>query len=110
MDPRLKRPTPQDLMDTRHKEWLQSLKEAKRVRVSNVIPIQNYYGKTAKDLTERELEVLQLISFGNSTTQIADKIHLSEHTIKNHRKKMLERSNCGNMSELVRVAINENLL
>lgn len=110
IDPRQKKPTGQDLLDTRHQQWLYTLKTAKKKRNLQVIPIDNYFGKTAKELTERELEVLQLISFGRSTQEIADIVFLSEHTVKNHRKKMLERSNCGNMSELVRVAINENLL
>ncbi len=68
------------------------------------------FGKTATVLSERELEVLQLFSHGKSSDEIADKLNLSKHTITNHRKNMLCRSRCGNLSELVRIALKENLL
>lgn len=110
-DPRAKRPTTQDLMDDRHVKWLGTLKNQEREFGLHVVSINRYAsGKTAMVLSERELEVLQLISFGLSSKDIADRLYLSTHTITNHRKNMLARSRCGNLSELVRVAINENLL
>lgn len=66
--------------------------------------------KTATLLSERERQVLQLISFGFSTLEVAERLHLSRHTINNHRKNMLSRSGCGNIPELVRIAIGENVL
>ncbi len=110
-DPRTKRPTVQDLIEVRHIEWLRSLKGHPNGGEPRVIQLESYNtGKTASVLSNRELEVLQLVSFGSSTKEIADKLHLSAHTITNHRKNMLNRSRCGNFAELVRVAINENLL
>lgn len=41
-------------------------------------------------LTARELEVLRLIADGLSNQQIADRLHLSVHTVKNHVHKTLE--------------------
>ena len=110
-DPRAKRPTTADLIDTRHQEWMRSLKVTKSNGQAKVIklPIINL-GKTATVLSERELEVLQLVSFGCNSEEIADKLFLSKHTVTNHRKNMLSRSRCGNLAELVRVAIEENLL
>jgi DNA-binding NarL/FixJ family response regulator len=76
-----------------------------------VVSLNRYSnGKTAMVLSERELEVLQLVSFGLSSREIAKKLYLSSHTITNHRKNMLARSRCGNLAELVRVALSENLL
>jgi DNA-binding NarL/FixJ family response regulator len=109
-DPRQKRPSTQDLMDERHVQWLRSLRTKMRPE-DQVIQLDKYVsGKTAAVLSERELEVLQFVSFGLSTVEIADRMYLSKHTITNHRKNMLARSRCGNLAELVRVAIQENLL
>ena len=35
-------------------------------------------------LTEREAEVLTLLSFGFGTTEVADELHISYHTVRNH--------------------------
>lgn len=43
------------------------------------------------DLTARELEILQLIAEGLSNQQIAQRLYLSVHTVKNHVHNMLER-------------------
>ncbi|MGB0368965.1 MAG: response regulator transcription factor [Flavobacteriales bacterium] len=102
-------PSVQELLNQRHSVWLKSLqnKHHEETRVIQLNPVQ---GKTAKGLSERELEVLQMVSFGAGTKEIAEKLFLSPHTITNHRKNMLSRSGCGNLSELIRVAINESLL
>tara|TARA_R110002072_G_scaffold254229_3_gene413103 strand:+ start:455 stop:793 length:339 start_codon:yes stop_codon:yes gene_type:complete len=101
----------EELRALRHEEWLSSL-ASKRKKTEPIIikmPVPKI-GKTALILSERELEVLQLVSFGYSTKDIADELFISHHTVTNHRKNMLTRSRCGNVAELVRVAINENLL
>ena len=95
----------------RHQEWLQSL-GSKRPKAEPVIikmPIPKI-GKTALVLSEREIEVLQLVSFGYTSREIGEELFISTHPVTNHRKNMLARSRCGNLAELVRVAINENLL
>ena len=66
--------------------------------------------KTAQILTQRELEILAQIALGFSSKEIADRMFISTHTVNNHRKNMLTRSRCGNVAELVRVAMMENLL
>jgi len=111
IDPRTKRPTTRDLMDRRHATWLNTLRRAPQRHRNTVIHLQVHScGKTATVLSERELEVLQLVSFGLTTKEIAERLFLSSHTVTNHRKNMLARTRCGNFSELVRVAFYENLL
>lgn len=66
--------------------------------------------KTAQVLTDRELEILNQIAFGLSSKEIANKMFISTHTVNNHRKNMLTRTNCGNVAELVRIAMIEDLL
>ena len=45
------------------------------------------------DLSPREYEVLQLITKGQTTTKIADNLHVSVHTINSHRKSILKKLN-----------------
>ncbi len=66
--------------------------------------------KTAEILTRRELEILAQIALGLSSKEIALKMFISTHTVNNHRKNMLTRTRCGNVAELVRIAMIENLL
>ena len=52
-------------------------------------------------LTTRELEILRLISQGESSKSIAQILRLSIHTIHNHRKKILKKTGVKNSSELI---------
>lgn len=70
----------------------------------------NFSRKTAQILTQRELEILAQIAYGYSSKEIAEIMFLSPHTVNNHRKNMLVRSQCGNVAELVRIAMLEQLL
>lgn len=42
-------------------------------------------------LSMRELEILNLMRTGKSSTEISDMLFISEHTVYNHRKKMLKK-------------------
>lgn len=55
-------------------------------------------------LSDRELEVFQLIGQGKSTGAIANQLHLSPHTIDTHREKIKRKLDLKNASELQRVA------
>ena len=52
-------------------------------------------------ISERELDVVRLIAEGLNSEEIAKKLFLSEHTIKTHRKNILEKLNLNNTAELV---------
>ncbi|MBP5692956.1 MAG: tetratricopeptide repeat protein [Bacteroidales bacterium] len=53
------------------------------------------------DLTEREHQILQLISQGKTSPQIAEKMYLSLPTIKWYRKKLLSKFEASTAAELV---------
>jgi DNA-binding CsgD family transcriptional regulator len=61
-------------------------------------------------LTKRELEILQLMSQGYSSKQIAIKSGISIFTVNNHRKKMLYKTNTANASELLKNAVKHGLI
>jgi len=53
-------------------------------------------------LSDRELEVFELIGHGYTTRQIADKLHLSTKTIDTHREHMKEKLGIESINDLVR--------
>lgn len=61
-------------------------------------------------LSAREHDVLTLISYGKSSKEISEILHLSKNTIDNHRKNMLLKNPVSNITELVRVAVKTNII
>jgi DNA-binding NarL/FixJ family response regulator len=61
-------------------------------------------------LTERELQVLELLVEGLSNNQIADRIHLSENTIKKHLRNILEKLQLNNRVEAAVYAVKQGLV
>lgn len=61
-------------------------------------------------ISERELEILQLIAQGLTNKQIAEKIHLSFHTVMTHRKNMMSKLGINNTPGLIIYAVRENLI
>jgi DNA-binding NarL/FixJ family response regulator len=61
-------------------------------------------------LTARQREVLQLIAEGNSTKEIAEKLHVSIKTIETHRAQIMERLQIFNLQGLVKYAIKTGLI
>lgn len=51
--------------------------------------------------TKRQKEIIGLIKTGKSSKEIAESLKLSIHTVHAHRRKLLERHNCKNTSELL---------
>jgi DNA-binding NarL/FixJ family response regulator len=55
-------------------------------------------------LTPRQAEVLQLLERGRSTTQIAEELHLSRETVRNHIRHLLHAVGATSRLEAVAVA------
>lgn len=61
-------------------------------------------------LTEREIEILQLLCEGMSNEQISDRIHLSYDTVKWHRSNILIKCGCNNILSLYKYAVSNKLV
>jgi DNA-binding CsgD family transcriptional regulator len=61
-------------------------------------------------LSPREQEVLRLVSEGYSNGMIANRLHLSENTVKTHVENLLTRLNARNRAEAVAAASRQNLI
>lgn len=61
-------------------------------------------------LTKREKEILQLLSEGETTVDIAARLSVSPLTIETHRRNLLQKFEVKNVAALVRVAVQHRLL
>ena len=60
-------------------------------------------------LSVREREVLQLISEGNSTKDVAQHLHISPKTVETHRRQIMNKLNLFSIAELTKYAIRHGL-
>jgi DNA-binding NarL/FixJ family response regulator len=60
-------------------------------------------------LTDREKEVVQLMAEGNSTKQIALKLHISVKTVETHRRQIMGKLDIHNIAELTKYAIRKGI-
>lgn len=59
----------------------------------------------AVELTERESQIIRMISKGASSTEMAKKLNLSIHTINSHRKNILKKLGFRSPAELIAYAV-----
>ncbi|HCX21699.1 MAG: DNA-binding response regulator [Flammeovirgaceae bacterium] len=67
-------------------------------------------GDDPQQLSERELQVLQLVSDGKTTKEIADELFVSSRTVETHRVNMMKKLNVQNSAELIKKAVKLNLI
>lgn len=54
----------------------------------------------SEEFTERELEVLRIMTTGATNAAIAEKLNISESTVKNHIRHMMEKTGCESRTAL----------
>jgi two-component system, NarL family, response regulator NreC len=60
-------------------------------------------------LTDREREILQLLSEGSSAKEIAAQLHVTSKTIETHRERIMGKLNLRSVAQLTKFAIREGL-
>lgn len=65
---------------------------------------------TAPKLSDRELQVLKLVAQGMSNREVAEQLFISENTVKNHVRNILEKLQLHSRMEAVVYAVREKLL
>jgi len=61
-------------------------------------------------ITAREKEILSWVATGSSNREIADRLFISEHTVKNHLKNILHKLHLNNRVQLARYAIENRII
>ena len=69
-----------------------------------------YTNQNAPSLTQREREVLDLLTEGLSNIQIGDRLHLSPRTVEKHVSSLFRKTESNNRAELVRFAMEHHLV
>jgi len=62
------------------------------------------------EFTSREVDVLHLLAEGLSSKEIASRLHISDETVNVHRKRMLAKTNCKNVTELVVLCLKHRII
>jgi NarL family two-component system response regulator LiaR len=85
-----------------------------RIEVPVPTPAGPFVANTAKidelGLTPREMEVLQLIAEGLSTRQMAERLFVSENTVKTHVTRVLDKLGADRRTQAVQLAKQLNLI
>jgi len=100
------------LKDALRKELLEAIRtvQAGRKRISPDIAAQLAEHATDTTLTRREIEVLQLIAAGNPNKLIADKLSVTEDTIKMHVKSILSKLGASDRTHAVTIAVKRGII
>lgn len=67
-------------------------------------------GESHKKLSEREMEVLLLVSEGKTTKEIADQLFVSTRTVETHRVNMMKKLRVQNTAELIKKSAKLSLI
>jgi DNA-binding NarL/FixJ family response regulator len=100
------------LKDMLRKELLDAIRTvhagSRRIPPEIATQIAEHAGYTK--LTPREIEVLRLIAAGNSNKSLADKLSLSEETIKMHVKNILSKLDANDRTHAVTIAVRRGIM
>lgn len=66
--------------------------------------------KTASELSNREIEVIKHLSEGRNSKAIAEKLFISEHTVRTHRRNIMHKVQVKNTTELIGWAIQKGII
>lgn len=61
-------------------------------------------------LTEREIEIIKLVSEGMTNTQIGEKLHISPRTVDSHRTNLMKKIGVHNVASLIRFAFKNGII
>lgn len=72
--------------------------------------LESFWVNPVSPLSDRETEVLKLITEGKTYTKIATQLHISHETAKTHIKNIYKKLKVGSKSEAIKRAIEEKLV
>jgi len=68
------------------------------------------YLKVQRPISPREHEVLELLSYSQSSIEIASRLCLSNHTVNDHRKVLKRKFGARNAAQMIRLGFELQLL
>lgn len=77
---------------------------------NQMINIMSIEGSESKKLSPKETEVLNLISEGRTTKEIASELFISTRTVETHRVNIMKKLNARNTAEMIKIATQLQLI
>jgi len=68
------------------------------------------YKLLSEHVSHRERDVLRLLALGYSNHEISEKLNISEHTVKTHRKNVMTKTHAKNTAQLVAICIRQGII
>lgn len=65
---------------------------------------------TLQELSDREIEIIKCLSDGMNTKAIAESLFISEHTVKTHRRNIMQKLRVKTSAELIKLAMERELI
>lgn len=93
-----------------HKISFISRKRPSYYAIDPTAPINLEENSFKKQFSKREIEVIRLLSKGNTLNEIAELLVVSPHTIHAHKRNVLKKSGCRNSTELIARCIVEGVI
>lgn len=69
-----------------------------------------YLPENQSQITDREVEIVKLLSNGYNSKEIGDMLFISEHTVNTHRRNMVRKLDLRNSYQLIVWAFKEKIL
>lgn len=76
----------------------------------NIAKLTTDKNKSKAQLSDREIEIIILISLEYSGKEISDKLYISMNTVESHRKNIMKKIGAKNSISIVKYALKNNLL
>ena len=83
---------------------------ARRDAVAEVIPFHAPMPELEQEPTAREIEVLQLLAFGHTNRDIAERLYISPDTVKTHLEHIFEKLGASDRTAAVAEALRRHLI
>jgi DNA-binding NarL/FixJ family response regulator len=81
-----------------------------RKRIPPEIAVELAEHHSDDELTEREIDVLRQAASGNANKMVADKLEISEETVKAHMKKILSKLGANDRTHAVAIALKRGII
>lgn len=78
--------------------------------VAQLLRTRDVVASRAPSLTGREIEILHEVAEGLTSREIADKLYISENTVKNHIRNILDKTGLGSRHDAVLFAIRQGII
>ncbi|MDH4152199.1 MAG: LuxR C-terminal-related transcriptional regulator [Nitrospira sp.] len=83
---------------------------AKKTAATKYLSRTVRHAKASVSITPRQREILRLVALGHTNREIAGSLGISVRTVEVHRFNLMRRLNVRNVAQLLRQALQQNLL